>query len=88
VITTVAVSDDADPAARETAASLASQLGATLTGTPGPGSLLVVGSRAEAPKGTVLVSASSAYAIDTATFPVLVVPRGVVIGFGAPALVA
>ena len=87
-ITTVAVSDDADPAARETAASLATQLGATLTGTPGPGSLLVVGSRAEAPTGTVLVSAANEYAIETASFPVLVVPRGVAIHFGAPLLVA
>jgi hypothetical protein len=88
VVTTVAVSDDADPAARDTAANLASQLGATLTGTPGPASLLVVGSRAEAPAGTVLVSAASAYAIETATFPVLVVPRGVPIHFGVPLLVA
>jgi hypothetical protein len=87
-ITTVAVSDDADPAARETAASLAAQLGATLTGTPGPSSLLVVGSRLEAPEGTVVISAASAYAIETATFPVLVVPRGVALRFGAPSLVA
>jgi nucleotide-binding universal stress UspA family protein len=88
-ISRIAIADgDDDPAARETAASLAAQLGATVTATPGPGSLLVVGSRREAPAGRVLISAANEYAIETATFPVLVVPRGVPVSFGAPALVA
>jgi nucleotide-binding universal stress UspA family protein len=88
-VTTVAIADgDDDPAARETAASLAAQLGATVTSTPTQGSLLVVGSRREAPAGRVMISAANEYAIETATVPVLVVPRGVALRFGAPALVA
>jgi nucleotide-binding universal stress UspA family protein len=78
-----------DPAATETAESLARQLGVGLVAAAsGPRSLLVVGSRREAPAGRVLISAASEYAIETANFPVLVVPRGVPVRFGAAALVA
>jgi hypothetical protein len=35
-----------------------------------------------------MVSASAEYAIETASCPVLVVPRGVVVPFAAPAAVA
>ena len=45
--------------------------------------LLVVGSRPEAPQGKVVLSASSDYAVEAATYPVLVVPRGVAITFAA-----
>ena len=83
----IAAGDD-DPAAQETAASLARALGVAVAAAPGPRSLLVVGSRREAPAGRVLISAANEYAIETATFPVLVVPRGVPVRFGAPALVA
>src|SRR5438132_1278953 len=42
---------------------------------------LVVGSRPEAPQGRVMVSAAAEYAIENASAPVLVVPRGVVLPF-------
>ena len=44
--------------------------------TRGPVDLLVVGSRPESPQGRVTLSASSDYAVEAATFPVIVVPRG------------
>ena len=64
--------------AAETAESLASALGASVVEFKEGGrvDLLVVGSRPEAPAGKVVLSASSDYAVEAATFPVLVV-RGV-----------
>lgn len=88
-ITSVAIAAaEDDAAARDTAASLAECLGASLTDKPGPGCLLIVGSRREAPPGQVLISAANEYAIETATFPVLVVPRGVPVRFGLVAALA
>ena len=43
----------------------------------GPVDLLVVGSRPESPQGKVTLSAASDYAVEAATYPVLVTPRGV-----------
>ena len=40
----------------------------------GPVDLLVVGSRPESPQGKVTLSASSDYAVEAATYPVMVVP--------------
>lgn len=81
-INTVRVLDEGDAAARETAGSLAAALGASV-GEPGGAraDLLVVGSRAESPQGKVTLSAASDYAVETATCPVLVVPRGVTLSF-------
>jgi nucleotide-binding universal stress UspA family protein len=45
--------------------------------------MLVIGSRLEAPDGQVLLSAQAQNEIENATCPVLVVPRGVTIGFPA-----
>lgn len=73
-----------DDAALETARGLADAFGATLTRDEHRVDLLVVGSRPEAPKGRVLISAQSERAIETAIAPVLVVPRGVTVHFGAP----
>ena len=72
------MSDEGDPAARQTAESLALALGATVAERAGVGhiDLLVVGSRPESPAGKVTLSAASDYAVETASFPVLVVPRG------------
>ncbi len=83
-INTVRVLDEGDAAARETANSLASALGATV-GEPGgaPADLLVVGSRPESPQGKVTLSAASDYAVETATCPVLVIPRGASLDFTA-----
>jgi nucleotide-binding universal stress UspA family protein len=84
-VNTVGIIDEGDPSARETADSLASALGAGVAELgAGPVDLLVVGSRPEAPQGRVVLSASSDYAVEAATYPVLVVPRGVALDFGAP----
>jgi nucleotide-binding universal stress UspA family protein len=79
---TVGVIDEGDAAARETATSLAQALGAgVVEHGAGPVDLLVVGSRPEAPPGRVVLSASSDFAVEAATYPVLVVPRGVTLSF-------
>jgi nucleotide-binding universal stress UspA family protein len=81
-VNTVGVIDEGDPAARETAESLAAALGASVAEHgSGPLDLLVVGSRPESPAGKVTLSAASDYAVETATYPVLVVPRGRAVSF-------
>src|SRR5258705_8233952 len=77
-VNTIGVIDEGDPAAQQSAESLASALGATVVDRAGADhiDLLVVGSRPESPVGKVTLSAASDYAVETATFPVLVVPRG------------
>ncbi len=73
-----------DEAPGETASSLAQAIGATVVEPGnGPVDLLVVGSRDGAPQGTVQLSATAEYAIETASSPVLAVPRGQVVSFGA-----
>jgi nucleotide-binding universal stress UspA family protein len=85
-IGTVGVIDEGDPSARATAESLASALGATVAEYGSAAiDLLVVGSRPEAPEGRVVLSAKSDYAVEDARYPVLVIPRGVSIDFGAAA---
>jgi nucleotide-binding universal stress UspA family protein len=89
-INTVGLLDEGDPAAGETAASLAAALGASVVEFREGArvDLLVVGSRPEAAKGKVVLSASSDYAVEAATYPVVVVPRGSAINFagqGQPA---
>lgn len=83
-ISTVGVIDEGDSTARETATSLAAALGASLVEHgSGPVDLLVVGSRPEAPAGKVVLSASSDYAVEAATYPVIVLARGTALSFGA-----
>lgn len=83
-ITTIGILDEGDAAARETAAGLAAALGAEVVEFKGhPVDLLVVGSRPESPEGKVTLSASSDYAAEAATYPVLVVARGAALSFGA-----
>jgi nucleotide-binding universal stress UspA family protein len=85
-VNTVGVIDEGDEAARATAGSLAAALGATVAEYgSGPVDLLVVGSRPEAPEGKVVLSAKSDFAVEAATYPVLVIPRGVSLGFGSAA---
>jgi nucleotide-binding universal stress UspA family protein len=75
---------DADGGARQTAQALAGALGATLEPVAGEQTdLLVIDSRADAPKGRVSLSSSASHLIETARCPVLVVPREVALGFGA-----
>jgi nucleotide-binding universal stress UspA family protein len=83
-INTVGLIDEGDEAARRTAESLAGALGAAVAAHgSGPVDLLVVGSRPEAPAGRVVLSAASDYAVEAATYPVIVIPRGVAIDFAA-----
>jgi nucleotide-binding universal stress UspA family protein len=83
-VNTVGLIDEGDEGARQTANSLASALGASV-GDPGAGpvDLLVVGSRPESPQGRVTLSAASDYAVEAASYPVLVTPRGVSLSFTA-----
>jgi nucleotide-binding universal stress UspA family protein len=84
-VNTVGVIDEGDPKARESAESLAGALGAAVADHgAGPIDLLVVGSRPEAPEGRVVLSAASDYAVEAATYPVLVVPRGRALDFASP----
>jgi nucleotide-binding universal stress UspA family protein len=83
-VNTVGVIDEGDEAAAETGGSLAAALGAQVgEAGGGPVDLLVVGSRPESPAGKVTLSAASDYVIETASQPVLVVPRGVALSFGS-----
>jgi nucleotide-binding universal stress UspA family protein len=83
----IGVLAEGDQAAEETARNLADALGASVVEPGnGPVDLLVVGSRSEGEAGRVTLSATAEYAIETASSPVLVVPRGVTVRFGTPAL--
>jgi nucleotide-binding universal stress UspA family protein len=74
-----------DDAAITTARELADNVGAMLTRDERRIDLLVVGSRSEAPEGTVMISAQAQNEIENATAPVLVVARGVALRFRVPA---
>jgi nucleotide-binding universal stress UspA family protein len=78
---------DADGGARQTAEVLANALGATVEPVANDqADLLVIDSRADAEQGRVSLSSSASRLIETATCPVLVMPRGVALAFGgAPA---
>jgi nucleotide-binding universal stress UspA family protein len=81
-INTVGIIDEGDAAARATADNLAAALGASVGEyASGPVDALVVGSRPEAPEGKVVLSAKSDYAVEAATYPVLVLPRGTTLRF-------
>lgn len=81
VATIRAVSEDGDPCALETAESLAHSLAASVSG--GEADLIVVGSKPGTVNGRVTVSAAAEYLIELAGCPVLVLPRGVALRFGA-----
>ncbi|HST54496.1 MAG TPA: universal stress protein [Solirubrobacteraceae bacterium] len=70
-----------DPAARSTAESLASALGADVASRADGADLLVIGSRPEAEQGHVSISSASEHLIDESASPVLVVPRGGALSF-------
>ena len=78
------LSEPGDAAAMETARDLADHWGATLSREQRGVDLLVVGSRAEAPEGRVMISARAQNAIEDSIAPVLVVARGVPLRFAAP----
>jgi nucleotide-binding universal stress UspA family protein len=72
-----------DDAAIETARGLADAFGATLTRDEHRVDLLVVGSRPEGRGGRVTISGQAQNAIENSDAPVVVVPRGVTLHFGA-----
>ena len=75
---------DGDGGARQTADSLARALGASVEPVANEqADLLVIDSRADAEPGRVSLSSSASHLIETATCPVLVVPRGVTLSFGS-----
>ena len=83
-IETVAVlaEENGDDSASETAKSLADALGASQSESRGSADLIVVGSSPASPKGHVNLSARAGYAIETASAPVIAVPRGAPVTFG------
>jgi nucleotide-binding universal stress UspA family protein len=85
-ITTVAtiVGDDGDPGPRETAESLAAALKATVIDRgAGEIGVAVVGSKPGTAAGRVTLSAAAQYLIEMLRCPVLVLPHGVALRFGA-----
>jgi nucleotide-binding universal stress UspA family protein len=79
-----AVAEDGDSSPAETAAVLASRLGATVfERAAGGADLLVIGSKPGTPRGRVGLSATAAYLIETIRRPVLVIPRETVIRFAS-----
>jgi nucleotide-binding universal stress UspA family protein len=72
----------------ETARDLAERFGASLSRDEHTVDLLIVGSRAEAPEGRVMLTAQAQNEIENATCPVLVLPRGARIYFAPPIYVA
>lgn len=80
-IGTVSVYDEGgDPAAQETAGSLAHGLGGVVTDEEAD--LLVIASRADAPPGKLLLSATARERIEQAHAPVLLLARGASLSFG------
>jgi nucleotide-binding universal stress UspA family protein len=78
---------DADGGARETAEALANALGASVAPVANEqADLLVIDSRPDAEAGRVSLSSSAAHLIETATSPVLVVPRGAKLSFAGAAV--
>jgi nucleotide-binding universal stress UspA family protein len=73
-----------DSAPIQTARDLAGRLEARMTYDEPFVDLLVIGSRAEAPDGRVMLSAHAQNALENATSPVLVLPRGVPVRFPLP----
>ena len=71
----------ADEAAIETAFSLADRLDAKVIDGDRGADLLVVGSRAEAREGRVMITSRAANAIEEATSPVLITARAVPLSF-------
>ena len=76
--------EDGDPCAHETAESLAAALGGSVAErATGAVDLVVVGSKPGTVTGRVTISAAAEYMIELARCPVVVIPRGVTVRFGA-----
>jgi nucleotide-binding universal stress UspA family protein len=80
-----AIAEAGDDAANETARSLAAALGANVVDhEDAPVDLLVLGSREGTPKGRLELSTAAEHALESATSPVLAVPRETPVLFAAP----
>ncbi len=80
----VGILDEGDDAARQTALSLAGALGADVVGADQERvDLLVLGSREGTPDGRLELSAKAEHALETTTAPVIAVPHGAPVAFGA-----
>jgi nucleotide-binding universal stress UspA family protein len=78
-----AINEAGDTSPVETAEILAGKLGASIVPRASAGAdLLVLGSTPGTSPGRTLISASTAYVIETSNCAVLVVPRGTVLRFG------
>lgn len=77
---------DADGGARQSAEALARALGATVAPVANEqADLLVIDSRPDAEQGRISLSSSASHLIETASCPVIVVPRGVTLAFAGAA---
>jgi len=87
IATVVAIAEDGDTAAIETAETLASRFDAAVARHPNrdAADLLVVASKPGVNAGRVTISAAAEYVIELATCPVLVLPRGVPLAFDGAA---
>jgi nucleotide-binding universal stress UspA family protein len=82
IATIAAVSENGDPAAGETAASLAAGLGATVVPrAEDEAGLVVIGSKPGTASGRVTLSAAAQYLIDLVLCPVLMLPHGTSLRF-------
>jgi nucleotide-binding universal stress UspA family protein len=82
--TVVALTEDGDPSAIETAESLAARLGASVAASRSAvADLLVVGSKPGVVTGRVTISAAAEYVIELSRCPVIVLPRGVALSFAS-----
>jgi nucleotide-binding universal stress UspA family protein len=80
--TIAAVSENGDPAAGETAASLAAGLGASVVPrAEGETGLVVIGSKPGTASGRVTLSAAAQYLVEMLLCPVLVLPHGTALRF-------
>jgi nucleotide-binding universal stress UspA family protein len=85
IVTIGVIPSSDDTSADETARALAARWGAIVSQDEDQADLLVIGSRTEARNGHVLLTALAEYSIETASCPVLAVPRGVTVTFAQPA---
>jgi nucleotide-binding universal stress UspA family protein len=77
-----AIDEEGDTSAAQTADALSRRLDATIAEKASQDvSLLIVGSRAVAVHGTVMLSAASAYLIELTPCPTIILPRGAPLGF-------
>jgi nucleotide-binding universal stress UspA family protein len=82
ISTIAAIGEDGDPAAQETAESLAGHFSSAVALRAGSeADLIIVGSKPGGVTGRILISAAAEYLIELARCPAIVLPRGVPLSF-------